>query len=33
MAAVEAETFEEAACPMCKSGLPLVKPGSRAEKK
>ncbi|MGB2578665.1 orotate phosphoribosyltransferase [Elusimicrobium simillimum] len=29
MAAVEVETYEEADCPMCKKGDPVVKPGSR----
>lgn len=32
MAKVVVETFEEAACPMCKEGLPLEKPGSRVFK-
>ncbi|MDR0953025.1 MAG: orotate phosphoribosyltransferase [Elusimicrobiota bacterium] len=32
MAAVEVETYDETACPMCKKGEPLVKPGSRVFK-
>ena len=33
LAQVEIETFEESACPFCKQGIPVVKPGSRADKK
>ncbi|MDR1123436.1 MAG: orotate phosphoribosyltransferase [Elusimicrobiota bacterium] len=29
MAQVEVATYEETACPMCKAGAPIVKPGSR----
>lgn len=29
LAKVKADLFEEEACPLCKSGVPIVKPGSR----
>jgi phage FluMu protein Com len=32
MAEVEVATHEEKACPMCKEGKPLEKPGSRVFK-
>lgn len=31
LAKVNVETFEEKACPLCKSGAPITKPGSRGK--
>jgi orotate phosphoribosyltransferase len=31
LAKISVETFEEKACPLCKSGIPVTKPGSRGK--